>query len=121
MSQYVAEITDQSFESTVGSATPTLVDFWAPWCGPCRMIAPILERIGESYQGRLNVAKLNVDENNAAPDRFGIQGIPTMILFHRGQMVDRMSGMVPEPALAQWIDERIANLPNEGKSSFVAG
>ncbi|MGA1041460.1 MAG: thioredoxin, partial [Burkholderiaceae bacterium] len=93
MSQNVKAVTDASFEADVlKSDLPVLVDFWAEWCGPCKMVAPILEEIGADYAGRLVVAKINVDENTAVPAKHGIRGIPTMILFKNGAVVAHKGG-----------------------------
>jgi thioredoxin len=89
-------INDSSFEHEVlQSAQLTIVDFWAPWCGPCRMIGPILDEIAARFEGQLKVTKLNVDENSEVPQRFGITNIPTLIFFREGSIVDRITGAVP--------------------------
>ena len=95
----LAHITEASFEQEVQGSTPVLVDFWAEWCGPCRMVAPVLEQIAAEHGGELKIVKLNVDENPNTPARFGITGIPTMILFKDGEMVDRIVGFMPKPQL----------------------
>ena len=92
-------ITDATFQDEIQSSTPTLVDFWAEWCGPCRMVAPVLEQIAAEQAGKLRIVKLNVDENPATPQQFGVSGIPTMILFKDGQMVERLVGFMPKPQL----------------------
>ena len=90
------DVTDESFESEVlGSDIPVLVDYWAPWCGPCRMAAPVLERIADEYDGRLKVCKINVDDNREVPTRYGIMSIPTMFLFKDGDLVDQVTGVTP--------------------------
>ena len=100
MSQNVKAVTDASFEADVlKSDVPVLVDFWAEWCGPCKMVAPILEEIGTDYAGRLVVAKLNVDDNTAVPLKHGIRGIPTMILFKNGAVVAQKVGAAAKSQL----------------------
>ncbi|MGE0131645.1 MAG: thioredoxin [Blastocatellales bacterium] len=111
MSQFVAEVSDSNWASEVlESDKPVLVDFWAAWCGPCRMLAPTVEQVAEKYQGKAKVVKINVDENVESPAKYGIRGIPTLILFHRGQEVDRHVG-VPSNALislSQMIERQLA-------------
>jgi thioredoxin 1 len=93
-------VTDATFEQDVlRSPQPVLVDFWAPWCGPCRIVAPVIEKLAQEMAGRLRVAKVNVDENPFTAQRFGIQGIPTMLIVKNGQVADRWVGALPEPAL----------------------
>jgi thioredoxin len=92
----IIELSDSNFETEViKSETPVLVDFWAPWCGPCRAIAPIVEEISSSYQGKLKVGKLNVDENQQTTMKFGIRSIPTLIVFKGGKAVEQIIGAVP--------------------------
>jgi thioredoxin 1 len=96
------EVTDDTFDEEVLQAEePTLVDFWAAWCGPCRMIAPIIEAIAEEYEGKLRVAKLDVDSNQGTPGRYGIRGIPTLILFKGGEDVAKIVGYRPKEALVE--------------------
>jgi thioredoxin 1 len=95
-------VTDQTFEEVVLKASmPTLVDFWAPWCGPCRMITPIVEELARAYDGRAGFAKVNTDENAAVAGRLGIMGIPTLILFKDGREVDRIVGFVPRRVIEE--------------------
>ena len=111
MSEFVAEVTDGNWEKEVlGSNQPVLVDFWAAWCGPCRMLAPTVEAVAEKYQGKAKVVKLNVDENVESPAKYGIRGIPTLILFKNGQEVDRHVGVPSNAqlAIAQMIDRQLA-------------
>jgi thioredoxin 1 len=108
MSKQVIEVSDGSFEKEVlGSDQPVLVDFWAEWCGPCRMIAPTVERVAEQYAGRARVAKVNVDDNPATAQRYGIKGIPTLILFHEGREAERIVGAVSGDALARVIEKHV--------------
>ncbi|HEY66741.1 MAG TPA: thioredoxin [Thermoflexia bacterium] len=96
------EVTDATFDEEVLQATePTLVDFWAEWCGPCIMIAPAVEAIAEEYEGKLRVARMNVDGNRRTPIRYGIRGIPTLILFKNGKEVTRIVGYRPKEALVE--------------------
>ena len=100
MSQFVAEVSDSNWEAEVmQSDRPVLVDFWAAWCGPCRMLAPTVEQVAEKYNGKAKVVKLNVDENIEISGKYGIRGIPTLVLFNGGQEVDRHVG-VPSNALS---------------------
>ena len=106
MSEYVKEVNDSSFEQEVlQSKQPVLVDFWAPWCGPCRMIAPTVEAIAEQYQGSASVAKVNVDDNPSIAQRYGIKGIPTLILFREGREEERVVGATSKDALARLIEK----------------
>jgi len=105
-------VTDESFaELVLGAELPVMVDFWAPWCGPCRMVAPIVEELAQAYDGRVLMAKMNTDENPQTPSRYGIMGIPTLILFRDGEEMDRVVGFVPRKAL----EERLQALMNGGK------
>jgi thioredoxin 1 len=104
----VHEVSDEQFQSEVlGASEPVLVDFWAPWCGPCRMVGPIVEELADEYEGRLKVVKVNTDENQAIAGQLGIQSIPTLILFHNGQPVDRVVGAMPKAALQQRIEHAL--------------
>ncbi len=99
-------VTDAAFEKAVlQSHLPVIVDFWAPWCGPCRMVAPILDKIAKEYAGKLVVSKVNTDENGEWATKFGVQGIPTMLFVAAGKIVHQQVGAVPEPYLRDMVDE----------------
>jgi thioredoxin 1 len=95
MAGNLLQVTDETFENEIlQNQTPSLVDFWAAWCGPCRAIAPVIEELAESYSGKLNVAKMNVDENPKTPGKYGIRAIPTLIIFKGGQVAEQITGAV---------------------------
>ncbi len=102
------ELRDSTFESEViESETPVLVDFWAPWCGPCRMLAPVVEEIATSYTGRLKVGKVNVDDNQEITMKYGIRSIPTLILFKNGKAVDQVIGAVPKSEIERMVKKAL--------------
>ena len=104
----ILKVTDASFKKDVMEATkPVLVDFWAEWCGPCRMIAPTVEAVAEEYQGKAGVYKMNVDENMNVPQQYGIRGIPTLILFKGGQEQERIVGAVTREAITRVIEKYV--------------
>jgi len=108
MSENISKVTDASFEQDVlKSDTPVLVDYWAEWCGPCKMIAPVLEEIAKEYDGRLKIAKLNIDENEATPPKYGIRGIPTLMLFKGGNVEATKVGALSKSQLAAFIDSNL--------------
>lgn len=104
-----SKVTDASFERDVlGSSKPVLVDFWAEWCGPCKMIAPVLDEAADTYKGKLHIAKMNVDENRDIPAKFGIRGIPTLMLFKDGQLAATKVGAVNKAQLNEFIQQQLA-------------
>jgi thioredoxin 1 len=108
MSEQIVHVTDDSFESDVlKSSQPVLIDYWAEWCGPCKMIAPVLDEIAAEYAGRLKVAKLNIDDNPNTPPRYGIRGIPTLMLFKDGEVEATKVGAVSKSQLVAFIDSNI--------------
>jgi len=107
-SDLVKHVTDATFEADVlQSAQPILVDYWAEWCGPCKMIAPILDEVSLAYEGRLQIAKMNVDENRDIPAKFGIRGIPTLMLFKDGKLAATKVGALSKSQLVAFIDEQM--------------
>ena len=105
MSEHIHHVTDDTFEPEVLQADkPVLVDYWAEWCGPCKMIAPILDEVSKDYDGRLKIAKMNVDENREVPAKFGIRGIPTLMLFKDGQLAATKVGALSKAQLTAFLD-----------------
>jgi thioredoxin 1 len=105
----IKHISDASFESDVlQSSTPVLVDYWAEWCGPCKMIAPVLDEMANTYAGKLQIAKMNVDENRDIPAKFGIRGIPTLMIFKDGQLAATKVGAMSKSQLTAFIDQQLA-------------
>ena len=108
MSEHIKHVTDASFDTDVLKAgTPVLVDYWAEWCGPCKMIAPILDEVANEYVGRLKIAKLNIDENQGTPPKYGIRGIPTLMIFKNGNIEATKVGAVSKSQLRAFIDSNI--------------
>jgi thioredoxin 1 len=108
MSEHIHYVTDANFEAEVlQSATPVLVDYWAEWCGPCKMIAPILDDVSKEYAGKLKVAKLNIDDNQETPAKFGIRGIPTLMLFKNGNVEATKVGALSKSQLTAFIDSNL--------------
>ena len=108
MSEHIHHVTDGNFDDEVlQSQTPVLVDYWAEWCGPCKMIAPILDEVSKDYDGRLQIAKMNVDENRDVPAKFGIRGIPTLMLFKGGNVEATKVGALSKSQLTAFIDSNI--------------
>ena len=106
--ELIKHISDASFEADVlQSKQPVLVDYWAEWCGPCKMIAPILEEVSSAYKGKLQIAKMNVDENRDIPAKFGIRGIPTLMLFKNGQLAATKVGAMSKSQMTAFIDQQL--------------
>ena len=106
MAGSVSEVTDNNFQAEVlESPQPVLVDFWAPWCGPCRMVAPVVDEIAQQYEGQIKVVKLNTDENPNVASQYGIRSIPTLMIFKGGQKVDMVVGAVPKTTLSNTLEK----------------
>lgn len=104
----VLQVGDKDFETTVlKSATPVFVDFWAPWCGPCRIVGPVIEELAPNYEGKMVVAKLNVDDNPMVAEKYGVTSIPTMMIFKNGQVVDRIIGAMPRTELQKFMERNL--------------
>lgn len=103
-------LNDANFDATINSDKPVLVDFWAEWCGPCKMIGPVVEELANDYEGKAVIGKLNVDENPNVTARFGIRSIPTLLVFKGGQIVDKQVGAVPKSVLAQKLEAQVVSV-----------
>ena len=103
----VQQLTDADFEKVVNAGKPVFIDFWAPWCGPCRIVGPLVEELAPTYDGKAVIAKVNVDDNPVVAQRFGVTSIPTMMMFKNGKLVDRLVGAVPKNALQTFIDRNL--------------
>jgi len=107
-SDKVIHVTDGEFDNkVVGNDLPCLVDFWAPWCGPCKAIGPVIDELADEFDGQIVIAKMNVDDNPATPGKFGIRAIPTLILFKGGEVVDKVTGAVGKPQLHELISKAL--------------
>ncbi|MBX3421898.1 MAG: thioredoxin [Pirellulaceae bacterium] len=109
MGQHTIELTDGNFSAEVlQSTTPVLVDFWAPWCGPCRQIAPLIDQLAQQFAGKVKVGKLNIDENPQATSQYGIQSIPTLIMFRGGNVAEQFVGAPPKAKLEQVLNDSVS-------------
>lgn len=109
MSDKIVYVTDATFEADVlQSPVPVLLDFWAPWCGPCKMIAPVLDQLAEEWDGKVRIAKMNVDENQAIPAQFGIRSIPTLVVLKDGQVVATRAGALAKPQLEAFVNASLS-------------
>jgi len=102
------ETNDATFANDIQSNLPVLVDFWAPWCGPCRQLSPIIDQIAQEFAGKILVLKCNVDDNPEAPSKYSVRGIPALMLFKNGNLLDSKVGSVPKSALIEWLNKHIA-------------
>lgn len=103
----VQQVSDAEFDSVINADKPTLVDFWAPWCGPCKAIGPVVEDLATEFEDKVSIVKMNVDDNPATPGKFGIRAIPTLILFKSGEVVDQITGAVGKSQLVDLINKAI--------------
>ena len=111
---WIVDASATSFDEEIVASVPVLVDFWAPWCGPCRMVSPLVESVGREHAGHMKVVKLNVDEAPQISARFDIRGIPLLVLFRDGAEVDRLVGAVPGPRLREWLEPHLARAGDHG-------
>jgi thioredoxin 2 len=114
---WIVDADTDSFDKEIASSVPVLVDMWAPWCGPCRVVSPVVERIAHDFAGRLKVVKLNVDDTPQISARYAVQGIPALLLLHEGREVDRLAGAIPAAQLRGWLERHLTAGETVGTSS----
>jgi thioredoxin 1 len=102
------EITDQEFENVIKSNNITLVDFWAPWCGPCKQLSPLIDELSNDMAGKIDVVKCNIDDNPESPSKYGVRGIPTLMIFKDGKLLDSKVGSIQKSALYEWVENQAA-------------
>ena len=109
---WIVDAGDRDFAQVVEQApVPVLLDLWAPWCGPCRMVSPALEDLARSFAGRMKLVKVNIDTAPQTAERFAVQAVPTLMLLHRGQVIERQAGAAPAPALSRWLEQALSAIP----------
>jgi thioredoxin 2 len=118
---WIVDADKDNFDAEITASVPVLIDFWAPWCGPCRMVSPIVEALAQEFAGRLKAVKLNTDEAQEIAARYAVQGIPLLVLVRDGEEIDRLVGAVPKAQLRRWLEPHLATAGAAGQASGGAG